>query len=78
MDTIVSDFSFGLFIWQLILVSTLIPFVWACVLLIKNKQEMSISKAIWVAVFCFVPIVSSLFYIVNFYMNQRKLKAVSQ
>ncbi len=77
MDTIVSDFSLGLFIWQFFIFLTLISFVWACVLLIKNKQETSISKAIWIAVFCFVPIVSSLFYIVNFYVNQKKIKNFS-
>ena len=72
MEKLVNDFSFGLFFWQIIPIAMVIPFVWACVLLIKNQQETSISKAVWVAAFFFVPIISSLFYIVNFYVNRRK------
>lgn len=73
MGKLINDFSFGLFFWLLLPIVMIIPFVWACVLLIKNQQETSISKAVWVAAFFFVPIISSLFYIVNFYVNRRKV-----
>jgi len=72
MEKLVNDFSIGLFFWQFFLIAMVIPFVWACVLLIKNQRETSISKAVWVAAFFFVPIISSLFYIVNFYVNRNK------
>ena len=36
------------------------------------QRETSISKAVWVAAFFFVPIISSVFYIVNFYVNRKK------
>ena len=72
MEKLINDFSFGLFFWQILSIVMVITFVWGCLLLIKNQRETSISKAVWVAAFFFVPIISSVFYIVNFYVNRKK------
>ena len=67
-----SDFSFGLFFWQFFLIGMIIPFIWSCVLLIKNPKETSISKAIWFVLFVGLPIISSVFYIINYYTNRKR------
>ncbi len=70
MEKLLYDFSIGVFFWQFFLVLMIIVFIWGCYLLIKNQRETSLSKALWILLFICLPILSSVFYIINYYVNQ--------
>lgn len=72
MDKLINNFSFGLFFWQFFIVGMFIPLIWSCILLIKNQKETSMSKVLWFIVFICLPIISSVFYIINYYVNRKK------
>ena len=68
METVISDFSVGLFIWQF--VSILIFALWAFCLIdiLKNKFEGN-DKLIWTLVVIFLPGLGALLY---FFIGRKK------
>lgn len=73
MYELVDDFSFGLFFWQSFVLLHLVSMVWATVLLLKNDRGASFEKLIWLLSFIFIPYITAVFYIFNYYLNKRRL-----
>lgn len=74
MNTLINDFSYGLFFWQL-LILTIIPFtglwIYCLIDLVRNKFEEN-DKIIWVLILMFIPFIGSILYL--FIGRKKKLK----
>lgn len=68
-----NDFSFGLFFWQLFAMLHLASLLWAAVLLLKSNRETSVEKLVWLLSFIFIPCLTTVFYIFNYYTCKKRV-----
>ena len=62
MDDLITDFSFGLFIWQFLILLAIGLWVYCLIHILKNKFEKN-DKIVWVLVVILLPIFGSLLYL---------------
>ena len=62
MDELITDFSFGLFIWQFLILLAIGLWVYCLIYILKNKFEKN-DKIVWVLVVILLPIFGSLLYL---------------
>ncbi len=71
MDKPISDFSFGLFTWQTLLLFSIGLFIYCLIDILKNKFEQN-DKIIWILVVLLLPLLGSILYL--FIGKNKKLK----
>lgn len=62
METLTTDFSQSLLIWNIIFIISIGFWIYAITNLLKSKLEKN-DKLIWLLVILFIPIIGSLFYV---------------
>jgi hypothetical protein len=62
METIITDFSYNLLIWNTVLLVSIVLWMYAITNLLKSSFEKD-DKLIWLLVIIFIPIIGSLFYV---------------
>ena len=63
MDELLTDFSFGLLIWQLLILVAIGLWIYCLIDILKSKFEQN-DKIVWVLVVVLLPILGSLLYLV--------------
>jgi TM2 domain-containing membrane protein YozV len=63
MDELITDFSFGLLIWQLLILVTIGLWIYCLIDILKSKFEQN-DKIVWVLVVVLLPILGSLLYLI--------------
>ena len=63
MDELITDFSFGLFIWQTLILIAIGLWIYCLIDILKSKFEQN-DKIIWVLVVILLPILGSLLYLI--------------
>ena len=71
MDTIINDFSIGLFIWQALILLSIGLWIYCLIDILKNKFAQN-DKLIWTLVVILIPFIGSLLYF--FIRKNKKLK----
>ena len=71
MDTIINDFSIGLFIWQALILLSIGLWIYCLIDILKNKFTQN-DKLIWILVVILIPFIGSLLYL--FIGKNKKLK----
>jgi len=71
MDKTTTDFSFGLFFWQSLILISIVLWVYCLIDILKNKFEQN-DKVIWILVVILLPILGSILYL--FIGKNKKLK----
>ncbi len=62
MDKLITDFSFGLFIWQALILIAIGLWIYCLINILKNKFEQN-DKIIWILVVVFLPLLGSFLYL---------------
>lgn len=62
METLITDFSYSLLIWNTVLLVSIALWMYAITNLLKSSFEKD-DKLIWLLVIIFIPIIGSLFYV---------------
>jgi hypothetical protein len=62
METLITDFSYNLLIWNTVLLVSIVLWMYAITNLLKSSFEKD-DKLIWLLVIIFIPIIGSLFYV---------------
>ncbi len=63
MNELITDFSFGLLIWQFLILVAIGLWIYCLIDILKSKFEQN-DKIVWVLVVIFLPILGSLLYLV--------------
>jgi hypothetical protein len=71
MDKTITDFAFGLFIWQSLILFSIGLWIYCLIDILKNKFEQN-DKIIWILVVILLPILGSILYL--FIGKNKKLK----
>ena len=71
MDKTITDFSFGLFIWQSLILVSIGLWIYCLIDILKNKFERN-DKIIWILVVILLPILGSILYL--FIRKNKKIK----
>jgi hypothetical protein len=59
---LVTEYSWSLFVWQMLILSTIILWIYCLVNISKNKFKGN-NKAFWILLIIFLPFVGSILYI---------------
>lgn len=62
MDTIINDFSIGLFIWQALILLSFGLWIYCMIDILKNKFAQN-EKIIWILLVILIPFIGSLLYL---------------
>jgi hypothetical protein len=71
METVINDISYGLLIWQSIILISIGLWIYSLIDILKNSFEKN-DKIVWILVVVLVPLLGSILYI--FIGRKRKLK----
>jgi hypothetical protein len=71
MDKIITDFSLGLFTWQVLILVSIVLWIYCLIDILKNKFEQN-DKSIWILVVLLLPVLGSILYL--FIGKNKKLK----
>ncbi|MEL1241518.1 PLDc N-terminal domain-containing protein [Flavobacterium flavipallidum] len=62
MNKLINDFEIGLLVWQILILLSLVLWIYCLIDILKNKFPHN-DKLIWVLVVLFVPCIGSLLYL---------------
>lgn len=71
MEKTIYDFSLGFFVWQALILVSIVLWIYCLIDILKNKFEQN-DKIVWVLVVIFLPILGFILYL--FIGKNKKLK----
>ncbi|WP_026838864.1 PLDc N-terminal domain-containing protein [Gillisia sp. JM1] len=62
MDKLITDFSFGIFIWQALILISIALWIYCLIDVLRNKFEQN-DKIMWILIVIFLPLLGSFLYL---------------